>query len=415
MAISIDNRDTRLNSIEIASITFIFLFLLMPTFVFQGAELVTIEQPRIVEYDLWIAHINIFDVLFLILTLILIKYTKPLSNQHVYYFSVIILTSLCLLLFGLVIQAVNGKAVTEFIDGLIYSFRIIIYFSFLYFLINDNNVNKIAYYIVLSCLALSCISILGVVFGGYEGIFGGRINFLGMGVNITADFLLLCSFLIHLFFYQQAKLKWFLVLSVFFVMVILTGSRRSLVLFFVIPVFLNFIRISNRDKIFFVVKVLIASVIFVSALYIFSKAFAEQLNLQGLIRIVETIENINDLQDGRSGMYNAALSVVQKYPFGVGLSDWAIQSKMSIFGTGSHTHNFLIQSYLKYGFAIVLFIFPLIILAKQISLNLLLLPIWVVFFLNQMTGYGFWNQKFCMFFMLLFVVTVKSKKMLDKS
>ena len=79
---------------------------------------------------------------------------------------------------------------------------------------------------------------------------------------------------------------------------------------------------------------------------------------------------------------------------------------MQKIGVGSHTHNVFLQFYLKVG---PLLLIPVVAVIWFFSKNNLrgVGYIWVIVFIQNMTGHGLWNQKYLLVIVFLVVISLR--------
>jgi hypothetical protein len=245
----------------------------------------------------------------------------------------------------------------------------------------------------------------------------GRINTLGMGINITAEFFTYMFVIAFIFNTKNKSFFYIFVMLLSFLVISITGSRRAIVVVFFI-VFLYKIRSFNKKKrIIYLLSLSIMLFVF----SMFSKSvihfLAEKTHLSTFLRLDETLnmqveseENI----DGRYIMYLNTFYILMNSPMGFGNSDWLIQDKLSLYGTGSHTHNFFLQNYLKYGFATILLIYPIRKIFLGIKYNTYTSYLFIGIMINQFTGVGFWNIKYLILVTIFFVINMKEIKLIKE-
>jgi hypothetical protein len=379
----------------------IIAFLISPTQLITELSLVKLEQPESVYYDLWISNLSIFDFF---LPIIYLCIAKSESFTHSKSIFMLVILFMFLTLIGLVLQYVNGFSMSAYIDGLIYSLRWIFMLLISDGLVRIAGVDKAIKVIYYSTIILSFVSFLAFFVIGYESHFESRFNFMGVGVNGTAE-IILYALVLKIFLMEKPhhnnKVVYTMiaVVSLCF-MLYLTGGRRALLLLILIGVLFFF---SNKSGLNLTSKV-ISIILFLSvSILMIDEILASLFSNENFMYFTSAF-NISQLnQDGRFAMYLGVFSLLEKYPLGIGLSDWAIQSELNNFTVGSHSHNFIIQSYLKYGPSILI-LFP-IVMSTVLKLNRNLVMLWFIFLFHQMTGYGFWNQKYMFVIALVLAIT----------
>jgi O-antigen ligase len=394
----------------------IFLILLSPGIMYKDMALIQIPAPSSVRYELWLVNLNFIDIAISITCILLLLYNRIDTK-----ITLILLGLSISSIFGAIVQANNGFESAIFHDGYISSVRLLLILLFFYLFLSSHNILLMVKVFVISFIILCCISISAVAFTGFEGIMGGRINLLGMGVNVSSDALLMVTFF-SLWIREREKsttgtcIIFLGTLFLIFIMIILTGSRRAVLFYFVIIFLFKYFSKNGIDKFYMIVKSSFVLPLTFFALFIFSGVFAESLNLQGLLRLLTIIDKLDSVtNDGRVGMYGGAFQVIHKYPFGLGLSDWAIQQELGKFTVGSHTHNFILQWYLKFGLSLFFIMIPIFLILRSCINNPVLLAIWIPIFFNHMTGYGYWNFKYSFIMGFLIVFSIYYKKLTDEN
>ena len=377
--------------------------MLSPTLVFQNIGLLTLETPDTVRYVLWLPTISVLDLLLIISSFTIFLGTIYVDEVKMY--TIPILVGICIICVqALLIQALNGYGV-QYYDGILYTVRYLLIFFLVSYLVQKYPIFTLKIFISI-LIILSSISITATFILGYEGILNGRINFIGMGPNVSSDLAIMILSLTIL----SAKNGWigrfWLISCMFFVIIYvpLTGSRRALVFLIACLFYWN-----AR----FIILAIIPTVI--TLYFIFAQIFSE-IDISNLVSITRSIESIidiinGDFNDGRSVVFSSLGELLSKFPLGVGLSDWAIQSEltMQLDGIDSHSHNWIIQFYLKFG---VMAIFFLGIIINYIYLFLKSEYYFHAIFIliSMFTGYGWWNIKWvtALFFFMLFLKQSRS-------
>lgn len=363
-------------------LVFVLLFA-SPTFLFKPMEVSNLGAPEQITYQLWLPGIAPIDLALLPLVLIIANRGFCLTTLawSAVFFGIHLVAFLTLLI---------NNYNTEFYDGVLYAVRYLL----LAFLVHDVYQRSPAWAIkalVVICCSLVTISLVAVAVFDYEGVFGGRINLLGLGVNTSSDLLVLVMLLTY--YHAQKGVIGFkyatLMLVAGTLFLPLTGGRRGVI--YLILVIIMFAGRFKRVVNFWSVS---------GSVLIFAIAALQPLVIEffvgGLGRLSDSIGGVlsGDFVDGRMGMYQGAFSVVENNLLGVGLSDWAIQIELVRNGAwGSHTHNFFLQTYLRLGpLSIVLlyFLAATLVFSVRGSAKLLML----VMLVSMMTGYGFWNLKY---------------------
>ena len=282
-----------------------------------------------------------------------------------------------------------------------YTVRFICIFYIINYLVKKSALLTLKAFISILIILIS-ISISAVLFFGYEGILSGRINFVGMGPNVSADISIMILTM-TIFAEKKALIgkAWLFACILFVLMYLpLTGSRRSL--FFLALALMYW----NTRLIFMFMTCLFLVVIM---FFVEDIGVLEFENFVAISRTIETFSQISagTFEDGRYLVLTSVISLLYEFPFGVGLSDWAIQSEFSKqnYGIDSHSHNWFFQFYLKFGLlALCLFIwlFKYIFIFFKNKLFFQTLFIIVI----SLTGYGWWNIKWVtvLFFFFLFYI-----------
>lgn len=363
-----------------------FLFLVLfasPSIVFEPLPSMNLGFAPGVTYPLWLPAVAPFDLLLmpLIFGIVQSRMRRP---------TVKVLTGILIMhLVALAIQYVNGYGI-EFYDGALTGLRYAL-LSFLIFEVVRSKFPWAISVLAVICCTLVLVSLLAVVLNGYQGVFGGRINLLGLGANVSSDLLII---VLLLTFYSHKRgflrVNYLLAMTVAAtIFVPLTGSRRALLYLALSLAYISLHTRFLRRPGFYIGGVLL---VFVAI----TQPAITELVARGVERMSSSLSKIveGEFNDGRVQMYAGALQVVANNPWGVGLSDWAIQLELVKAGAwGSHTHNLFIQLYLKFGpFSILLFflIYRWIRIAIRGGGGVLIL----VMVASSLSGYGFWNLKF---------------------
>ncbi|MBB1428475.1 oligosaccharide repeat unit polymerase [Shewanella sp. SG44-2] len=378
-------------------IFFLFIFLFSPALVQNEFSLFTLKQPEHIRYVLWIANFNFFDLV-LLCTLFILFVTFPMkiigsiSNIEILCVVIASLSGLFLLLY-------NGFHINVYFDGLIYTFRFLALYIIIYTLLKLNLINefKLLFVFLVSGLALVFTSIMAWGFG-YSGIMGGRINAFGMGPHVSSIYYIVCIMvLINFTYFNKINLNKFFVMFLFFVLsigVFLTGSRRSLIYLISIG-FIYFVFFKKTTNIKVIVSFLFFLLVILVSIYVIEVlTFLSGLGFSLADRLIFLLSGEESFaEDGRFEMWQQVYSMFLKFPGGIGLSDWLIQSEMGKYGWDSHTHNIILQFYFKYGLAIFFFIPYLLIVLNRFLKKDFLAIVLLLILIDSMGGYIFWNQK----------------------
>jgi hypothetical protein len=300
---------------------------------------------------------------------------------------------------ALLLQVLNGYGI-EYYDGILYGLRYLLLFLLVNYLVNKSPILTLKIFIIL-VIVLVFISISAILFFGYEGILNGRINFIGMGPNVSSDLAIMVLSLAIL----AERNKWigrfwlYSCLIAVFIYVPVTGSRRAMVFLFLCLLYWN------PRFVFFTISALALSYFFY-----FSHLFTD-VNIEGFVSVTRVLESISQLsngnfEDGRSLVLKSILLLLNEFPLGVGLSDWAIQSEFSLQpgGISSHSHNWILQFFLKFGVISVVLISVLLIYCVSFLKDGYFFHAGFIF-ISMMSGYGWWNIKWVttLLFFLLFL------------
>lgn len=382
----------------------LMLFLFAPGTLFWDESLFSV-YPVDIAYPLWAPGINYFDIYWLICAFL--TTLKGFPKKITFSFFFFSLMFFFLLLWSFILIVVNGFDVDIFHDGFLMAYRVVILYFILSFCAQHDCLHSLIKIVSFCIVSLVLISLGAVLLMGYEGVIGGRINLLGMGPNVSGDIVIIVFGLL-LFLQKDLNLSrpalYFslLVLSLYMPF---TGSRRVLIYWLLILFFYSF-HIGAARRFFVIVA---CSTIIVASLgYVFLEEYFSDSSLISLVRLLEAFEQISagEFNDGRIDMYQTAWSVINSFPFGLGGSDWLIQTEMQKIGVGSHTHNIFLQFYLKIGPFLFL---PMVAVIWFFAKNNLrgIGYIWVVFFIQNLSGHGFWNQKYLFVTVLLAVISLK--------
>lgn len=385
-----------------ASANFILFFavialttiMLAPDLIYNEMPLISDVMPPGVYYPLWPPGFFLIDIGLIAFVYVRFLLLPPKRFQLKLVLK--LLLGIFIVCLALALQFNNGYFL-DFYDGIAFILRFLIIFAMLYELTRSNFL--IAYKLISSIVfILFIVSSVAFFVLGVEESTANRINLMGMGPNVSSDAILMV-YSVSLILYKRNYISslWLFVAFlplIFFIP--FTGSRRALIF----AVILIFLTLSPKGRLA-VGAIIIAIAFFITNYFSLSidNILAE---ISTLLRILETFDQIStgSFQDGRSEMYQTAITTTQSNPFGVGLSDWAIQAEMAIHGVGSHTHNFFIQMYLKFGllsvFIYLQFFYFIYFLIKHNFWYQLLF-----FGISFNTGYGFWNVKYALVFMWL--------------
>ncbi|WKC43254.1 O-antigen ligase family protein [Shewanella algae] len=375
-----------------------------------------LPQPEFIRYKLWLASINFFDfiIVVLFLTLLVLKPVKTLTIIVRLEVVVVVVATILGIFFGVL----NDVDFSIYFDGVIYTFRFVLVYIVGAYLIRDNEyfVRECEFVFILSAVILVSGSLLAW-FLGYQGIMGGRINALGMGPHVTAIFYIFVMFIVfsklkrtRLDEAQISKVKiafYYLFLAVLSFGILLTGSRRALLYLAFTYLFLYFYVVKSVSlklmvMLFFLCFLVIVSLYIKDILFFLSQ---NGISIAG--RVLEMLDGNESVgEDGRFGMWWQVSKLFEQYPYGVGLSDWFIQKTMGKYGWDSHTHNLLLQFYFKYGVSSILFSYFLVSIVVGLKKRIIYSIPLSLMFVDSMGGYIFWNQKaiyiVCLFFVFLF-------------
>jgi len=382
----------------------LILFLFAPGSLFWNYTLLA-TYPSDITYPLWAPGINYFDIYWLVCTcLILISGLPKKIGFNFYVFSVM---AFWLVVWSFILITVNGFDVSVYHDGFLMTYRIVILYFIFSFCARQNKLYFLITTVSFCVVVLVLISLGAVVIMGYEGVIGGRINLLGMGPNVSGDTVAIVFGLL-VFLRKEMNLSrpvFYISLLILSVYLPFTGSRRILFYWFLLLFFYCFHVGAMRR--FLIVVALFFMVLASFGYMFFAESFSDS-SLISIVRLFDTVEQIRTggFVDGRSGMYQTALAVIDSFPFGLGGSDWLIQTEMQKIGVGSHTHNVFLQFYLKVG---PLLLIPVVAVIWFFSKNNLrgVGYIWVIVFIQNMTGHGLWNQKYLLVIVFLVVISLR--------
>lgn len=380
-----------------------------PGIVFTDFALLEIPSPVSITYKLWIADINIVDVLLLLLALS-VAVNNNFFGKKLYLGLVLFISSSII---GFLLLGINGFNVFVYFDSVVYSLRLLLVYYIASNILKFYDDIYFWFVTVLSAAVfLALISIIMHFAFNYSTALKGRVNTLGMGVNITAEFFTYVFVVAYMFRKRNNHifLICLFVMTISLLVIFMTGSRRALVVLFFVMLLYVYRNSSRRNK------MLIGLLTFISIPLFFTVGphvinfLSKTTNLSTFQRLSESLivdtSNSKNI-DGRVGMYLNSYRVFLTNPFGLGNSDWLIQDNLSVFGTGSHTHNFFIQNYFKYGLGALLLIYPLVKIFKGIKNNTLSSYLLIGIMINQFTGVGFWNIKYLFLVTIFFVINLK--------
>ena len=368
------------------------LIMVVPAIVYKDMALISADLPPGISYFLWPPGFFIID-----LALLAFAYEKVLTLFLKVKFRAKWLLSLLavtvVLLTAMALQFYSGYYL-DYYDGIIFSLRLLVIFMILSELTRHDYL--LTYKLVASLvLLLFIVSSAAFLLFGVEESLAGRFNLVGMGPNVSCDVIVMV-YSVSLILYKKnsVSLLWLIVSLIPLILFIpFSGSRRALFFAFI----LIFLTMNSKGRV-------LLTATLVGCVYLFLHYYSFTLDevfssVTTISRVLETLEQINSgtFEDGRSDMYRTAINTVISNPFGVGLSDWAIQTEMSLHGVGSHSHNFFIQMFLKFG------LISMVIYAYFIYCCYFLLKYkyWfhlLYFCVGLNTGYGFWNLKYCAIF-----------------
>jgi O-antigen ligase len=373
----------------------LIFIMLVPAVIYKDMALISADLPPGVSYFLWPPGFFIVDVILLVFV-----YWKLLTFFSKEKFRARWLLSLLVgaifLLLAMALQFSNGYYL-QYYDGLVFALRLLIIFVILLELTRHNYVLTYKFFAVLILLLFLGSSAAFLLFGVKESL-AGRYNLVGMGPNVSCDVIAMV-YSISLLLYRKklVSLRWLIVSLIPLILFIpFSGSRRAFFFAFI----LIFLTLNAKARVAMIGS-LLGCAYFIIKFYALTWDDALS-SVTSIIRVLETLEQINSgmFEDGRVEMYRTSINTILSNPFGVGLSDWAIQSEMSVHGVGSHSHNFFLQIFLKFGlisvFIFCFFIYCCYFLVKN--------KYWfhiLYFFIGLNTGYGFWNLKYCTIFIWL--------------
>jgi O-antigen ligase len=366
--------------------------MLVPAVIYKDMALISAELPPGVSYFLWPPGFFFIDVV-----LLAFVYWKLLTfflkEKFRARWLLSLLAGAIFLLLAMALQFSNGYYL-QYYDGLVFALRLLIIFVILLELTRHNYVLTYKFFAVLILLLFLGSSAAFFLFGVNESL-AGRYNLVGLGPNVSCDVIVMV-YSISLLLYRKklVRLRWLIISLIPLILFIpITGSRRALFFLFI----LIFLTLNAKARL-----AMIGSLLGFTYLIIefYTLTWDDTLSsISSITRTLEVLEQINSgtFEDGRLEMYRTSINTILSNPFGVGLSDWAIQAEMSVHGVGSHTHNFFLQMFLKFGlmsvFIFCFFIYCCYFLIKN--------KYWfhiLYFSIGLSTGYGFWNLKYSTIF-----------------
>ena len=182
-------------------------------------------------------------------------------------------------------------------------------------------------------------------------------------------------------------------------------SNKKIVFLFVTSMIIAFVLIFNQALISVLHDIFDNRI--VNALY-------ETINENEYSNLINKFQNIfkNNSsftkKDERFYMYNMTYKLIVEYPWGLGNSNWLIQSELyKISGVASHTHNFLLQWYLRFGVLTIVILYPLLRFLKGLKYKTTASLVLMVFVINQTFGYGLWNMKYLALMIIFYVINEK--------
>ena len=373
--------------VSIVTVLVLTVIMLVPAVFYGELAVIRDSMPAGVYYPLWPAGFFVIDIGLLVFLFARLVVSPPrrlrVSNTLLGLFCAFIMCSALALQF-------RGGFFLEFYDGVAFILRFAIIFLMLKHLVQSDFL--VAYKLIASIIfLLFVVSMTAFFIVGIEENTSGRLNLVGMGPNVSCDVLLMVySVSLVLYRREYIGMSWLIAaLMPLLLFIPFTGSRRA----FVFGLALMFLTLSWRQRTIIGVCLLLLGYALADYLGLnLSEAVSE---ISTIVRVLESLEQLStgSFQDGRSEMYRIATETVKANPFGIGLSDWAIQYEMGLHGVGSHTHNFFIQMYLKFGiFSIFIyglfFRFIYFLVSHKYWFHLLF------FGITLNTGYGFWNIKY---------------------
>lgn len=380
------------------------LFLFAPGTLFWDETLFSV-YPRNILYPLWAPGINYFDIYWF--TCAYLIQLSGLPEKITFSFFSVSIIVFFLVAWSFILIAVNGYDISIFHDGLFMACRIFIFYYIFSFCARHNRLHFLIKLVSFCVVSLVFISFGAVISMGYEGVIDGRINLLGMGPNVSSDIVIIVFGLL-LFLQKDLNLPRPILYSLLLILTLyipFSGSRRVLIYWFLLLLFYSF-HIGAMRR--FLIIVACSTIILASFGFVLLDEYFSDSSVISIVRFLETFEQIRTgaFSDGRSEMYQIAWSVINDFPFGLGGSDWLIQTEMQKIGVGSHTHNIFLQSYLKIG---PLLLLPLVAVTWFFAKNNLkgVGYIWAIVFLQNLLGHGFWNQKYLFLIVLLLVISLK--------
>lgn len=397
----------------------------MPTFFYDRYVFIRIDVPSEVYGKLMFADINIADVfMLLVLFYMLARYrTVRVTNG-------LLITTL-VSIFGFALLFLNGYDVFVYIDSFVYLARCIVFFVITSYIFSEkNNISYVVKHLLIISVIIALVSVMAHYYMGYVDVnrwgqvVEGRVNALGMGVNQAAEFFAMIFLIVFSSIVSEDKdsfivknnprlfLATVMLLSI--IMVLISGSRRVLVLLIAFVLLVYFLKHKGiRFRYVLLWTLLVFSVLYYvvdlgSVIWVLQR-FSDNVTIDRITKFLINAEMGLDIYelDGRYDMYNSVVAVLKENSFGVGNSTWAIQDQIGKHGFGSHAHNIILQFYLMYGvFFIFLGYWPYMAIRKRSMHTFIKYP-FVFFFVSQMFGYSLWNLKI-MFFIILMCVLIES-------
>ncbi|MCF6298123.1 MAG: oligosaccharide repeat unit polymerase [Flavobacteriaceae bacterium] len=378
------------------------------------------------KYRLWSANITIFDPLLLLLFSLTTVRDYFSKNEYFILKHSPIFFLLTSSIFGYGLMFYNGFSLSTYFDSLIVLFRIIAIYYIAFDVLNSKiEISKTISVLFYSAFILAGVSLMAYYFLDYTSTSEGRLNTLGMGVNITAEFFTIIFIYAFASKYKRYYLEIVLIIISIWLL-FLTGSKRAVGLIAVLYILMKMRNYKNNQKLVFLFSLTIATafiLIFYQPLIVVLHEVSDNRIVNALHEIlVETeygnfIDKLKNIfstdavftkKDNRFYMYNMTYKLLLKYPWGLGNSNWLIQSELyRISGVASHTHNFIIQWYLRYGVFIVVLIYPMLRFIKGLKYKTTASLVLTVFLINNTFGYGLWNMKYLVLMVIFYVINEK--------
>ena len=360
-----------------------------------------------VNFSVIISVLYLFSALAILVTISSLSINKTKFIFYLFYFSCLVMTPILWIFFG-----VNGYGTEKYFNFLL----IIIPISII---ILEKYELKDVFYILLILVGVSCFLALLALFGlASSDRVDGRMAALGGGPIVFARWMGLGLIVLFLMPLKNKKLYKYIMIGVFFILALASGSRGPILSLFVtfsIFVFLNFNRVFVK---------LLVSILFVISMLFVSGAGKQISEFGGFDRVFMNISKKGGSKQSTGARMDLALGslvLFQNYPLGVGAGNW--KSTVNDIRPDhliklEYPHNLFFEVGNEYGiFVLLILIFTLLYVAsmsykkmvkyrEHTTLYPVLFYLFIFFFLNSLVS-GMINDSRILFVIMSMILITK--------